>query len=207
VIYGGLMPPKVKINRDDIVNVAVDLVRRGGASALNARAVATELGCSTQPVFSNFATMDALLSATLARTYEIYFDFINEYRIIFMDNMKIVPILNVFNAIFGKIIIAMNEQGEIFIYNRNIKLADNKEEFFIKIFKNDFNIKPEIDVRTLKELKKSGWSINRKLIYLICIVILKKIILNFLKLHIYFLKIFIICQDLLGAMMVCSGEY
>lgn len=54
------MPPKVKVTKEEIINAAVNLVRNGGAQAINARTVAAALNCSTQPVFSNFATMDAL---------------------------------------------------------------------------------------------------------------------------------------------------
>jgi len=54
------MPPKVKISKDAIVDAAVDIVRKSSAQALNARTVAAALNCSTQPIFSNFATMDAL---------------------------------------------------------------------------------------------------------------------------------------------------
>ena len=52
------MPPKIRITKESIVATAVDLVRRDGAGAINARTIAKELSCSTQPVFSNFATMD-----------------------------------------------------------------------------------------------------------------------------------------------------
>ncbi len=54
------MPPKVLIAKENIVNAAVSVVRNNGASALNARTVAAVLGCSTQPIFSNFATMEEL---------------------------------------------------------------------------------------------------------------------------------------------------
>ena len=54
------MPPKVKVTREEIIDTAVGIVRKSGAQALNARAVASALNCSTQPVFSNFATMDDL---------------------------------------------------------------------------------------------------------------------------------------------------
>ena len=54
------MPPKVKIAKEDIVNAAVELVRQYGPQALNARELAARLCCSTQPIFSNFATMDEL---------------------------------------------------------------------------------------------------------------------------------------------------
>lgn len=59
------MPPKVRITKEEIIQTAVSLVRRHGADALNARAIALELGCSTQPVFSNFSTMDALRQAVV----------------------------------------------------------------------------------------------------------------------------------------------
>ena len=59
------MPPKIRITKADIVNTAVDIVRKNGESALNARNIATALNCSTQPVFSNFATMDDLRVAVV----------------------------------------------------------------------------------------------------------------------------------------------
>ena len=61
------MPPKVKITKEDIVNAAVSIVRNSGAQALNARTVAAALHCSTQPVFSNFATMEELRLAVAAQ--------------------------------------------------------------------------------------------------------------------------------------------
>ena len=61
------MPPKVKITKDDIINAAVEIVREHGAQALNARTIASALNCSTQPVFSNFATMDELRLAVVEK--------------------------------------------------------------------------------------------------------------------------------------------
>ena len=61
------MPPKVRITKEDIVEAAVGIVRESGAQALNARTVATALNCSTQPVFSNFETMEALRLAVVEK--------------------------------------------------------------------------------------------------------------------------------------------
>lgn len=61
------MPPKVKVTKEEIVSAAVALVREHGAQALNARVVAAELGCSTQPVFSNFQTMEDLRLAVVEK--------------------------------------------------------------------------------------------------------------------------------------------
>ena len=57
------MTPKIRITREEIIAAAVEIVRRDGDAALNARSVAAELHCSTQPVFSNFASMEELRSA------------------------------------------------------------------------------------------------------------------------------------------------
>ena len=57
------MPPKVKITREDIVNAGYALARECGTDAVNARSVAKKLGCSTQPVFSNFAAMARMRNA------------------------------------------------------------------------------------------------------------------------------------------------
>ena len=61
------MPPKIKVTKEEIMNAAVDIVRREGAQALNARNIAAALDCSTQPVFYNFATMDLLRMAVVQK--------------------------------------------------------------------------------------------------------------------------------------------
>lgn len=66
------MPPKVRITKESIVNTAVELVRRDGVGAINARTIAKELNCSTQPVFSNFATMEELRLAVVDAADTLY---------------------------------------------------------------------------------------------------------------------------------------
>lgn len=57
------MPPKVKITRERILDAAFALVRAQGSENLNARAIARQLGCSTQPVLYHFATVEAVKQA------------------------------------------------------------------------------------------------------------------------------------------------
>ena len=61
------MAPKIKITKEDIINAALDIVRESGAHALNARMIAEVLECSTQPIFSNFVTMDELRMAVVSK--------------------------------------------------------------------------------------------------------------------------------------------
>ncbi len=70
------MPPKVKITKEEIIKSALNMVRRSGSDAFNARTLATELNCSTQPIFSNFATMEELQKAVILAAYEHYLSFI-----------------------------------------------------------------------------------------------------------------------------------
>ena len=69
------MPPKVKVSKEDIINTTVELVRKYGEGAINARNIASALNCSTQPIFSNFSTMDDLRIAVILRAEA----FCNEY--------------------------------------------------------------------------------------------------------------------------------
>lgn len=59
------MPPSVRFSRDAVLNAAYQLVRRDGPDALNARAVARELGGSTQPIFRLFSGMEELKQAVI----------------------------------------------------------------------------------------------------------------------------------------------
>ena len=70
------MPPKIRITKKDIIGAALNAVRRDGEAGLNARAIAVLLGCSTQPVFSNFSSMEELKAATAIAAYEVYEGFI-----------------------------------------------------------------------------------------------------------------------------------
>lgn len=71
------MPPKVKITKEDIIDAAIELVRKNGEEALNARSIATLLNCSTQPIFSNFATMEQLYEELIKKLYSYYLDYLD----------------------------------------------------------------------------------------------------------------------------------
>ena len=67
------MPPKSKISKEDIVSAGVDLVRRSGEKGLNARNLAAALGCSTQPIFTNFPSMEELRKSVICKASELYY--------------------------------------------------------------------------------------------------------------------------------------
>ena len=70
------MPPKVKVTKEDIINAAVEIVRKEGEEAINARNIADFLNCSTQPIFSNFSSMDELRLYVVKKADKICADYI-----------------------------------------------------------------------------------------------------------------------------------
>ena len=70
------MPPKVKVTKEKILETAIALVRQSGAASVNARSLASALNCSTQPIFSNFATMEELQDAMVVAAYDLYLAFL-----------------------------------------------------------------------------------------------------------------------------------
>lgn len=70
------MPPKARITKEEIIKTTINLVRTSGAASINARAIASSLSCSTQPIFSNFSSMEDLEEATIKTAYKLYLSFI-----------------------------------------------------------------------------------------------------------------------------------
>ena len=72
------MPPKVKITKKDIIETALDLIRKNGQESINARSIAGALNCSTQPIFSNFSGMEELENDIISAANELYLSFLKK---------------------------------------------------------------------------------------------------------------------------------
>ena len=57
------MARPISITREKILAAALDVVRKGGASALTARSLTSALGCGANPIFSTFGSMEGVLEA------------------------------------------------------------------------------------------------------------------------------------------------
>ena len=65
------MPPKEKITRELLLACAFQIAEEQGIDAVTSRSVAKAAGCSIQPVFSHFPTMEALRQATFEYTCDV----------------------------------------------------------------------------------------------------------------------------------------
>ena len=72
------MPPKVRFDKEQILSAAYQLVEKNGMDALNARALAQQLGCSTQPLFRIFSSMDEIRTQVILMAQKTYLDTVEE---------------------------------------------------------------------------------------------------------------------------------
>jgi AcrR family transcriptional regulator len=71
-----IIPPKQRFNREQIIRAALNLVRRGGLAELTARNLGTELGCSSQPIFTEFQNMEEVQREMTAEAKKLYHGYV-----------------------------------------------------------------------------------------------------------------------------------
>ena len=64
------MPPKPKITKDMILNTVLEITRKRGFEAVNARSIAEKLQCSTRPIFTCYKNMEELKTEFLDLAFE-----------------------------------------------------------------------------------------------------------------------------------------
>ena len=72
----GRLAPRTRITKEQIVDAAVAVIRKSGLDSLNARSLAQELRCSTQPILYVFSTMEELKRAAYARADRFHTDYL-----------------------------------------------------------------------------------------------------------------------------------
>lgn len=135
------MPPKVKVTKNSIIDTTINLIRKEGEIAINARRIAKELNCSTQPIFSNFENMDVLLQNVRGEIKKIYESYLKED----MASGKYPP----YKASGMAYIRFAREEKELF---KILFMCDRKNEFIddresikdiLKIIENNLGINEE----------------------------------------------------------------
>lgn len=66
------MPPKVRFKKAAVLDAAFHITRTHGLDALNARDIARELGCSTQPLFRDFSGMEDIRREMMRMAMDCY---------------------------------------------------------------------------------------------------------------------------------------
>jgi AcrR family transcriptional regulator len=66
------MSAKKQVTKDMILSAAFNMMRCGGIEAINVKALAKELNCSTQPIYLSFSSMDDLRSELSAKAIQYF---------------------------------------------------------------------------------------------------------------------------------------
>ncbi len=141
------MPPKIKVNRPEVITAALALVREDGIGALNARSLASRLSCSTQPIFSNFSSMDELQN----------------------------EVINAANALYEGFLTADMQRGEYPPYKASgmayIRFAKEEKELFKLLFMRDRReeriVEDRESIRPILEIIMQNLSISEDEAYLL----------------------------------------
>lgn len=73
------MPPKAKITKEMILNIALEITRETGFETINARGIASKLKCSTRPIFTCYENMEQLKKEFLVFAYDYYEQYVNNF--------------------------------------------------------------------------------------------------------------------------------
>lgn len=72
------MPPIPKYSKEGIIKCAYEIVEKEGFENLNARKIAGVLGCSVQPIFHNFTSMEELNKKVYETIYQKYQEYMRK---------------------------------------------------------------------------------------------------------------------------------
>jgi AcrR family transcriptional regulator len=71
------MPPKVKFEKEHIIQAAFNIVRKSGWKGLSARAIAEELNSSTRPIYTHLKSMKDLEENVAKKALDLLVEYIN----------------------------------------------------------------------------------------------------------------------------------
>ena len=74
------MSRKATITQKEIVNAAFKITKKEGFESITSRKLAAATGCSTQPIFRVYETMDELKKDVYAKTAEYYSEYYAEFK-------------------------------------------------------------------------------------------------------------------------------
>ena len=70
------MPPGITFDQQKVLDTGFEILRKEGIARLSARNIARRLGCSTQPVYSAFGSMDKLRGEVIKKAKEFIIEYL-----------------------------------------------------------------------------------------------------------------------------------
>lgn len=72
------MPPKAKFTKEEITEVALDIVKTDGFEALTSRELGKRLGSSARPIFTVFKNMEEVQQTVIQSAKMLYKEYVNK---------------------------------------------------------------------------------------------------------------------------------
>lgn len=120
------MPPKCKFTRNEIIQAALDMVRKEGIASVTARGLGVKLGSSSKPIFSIFENMEEVQAEVQKAAKALYDEYVksgleqsptfksvgmryilfarnetNLFQLLFMSDMRADKIQNILSDLDG----------------------------------------------------------------------------------------------------------
>lgn len=127
--------PKYKFTKEEMIAAAVQVVREKGIHALTAKALAGELGTSTQPVFTCFGTMEAAKE-------EVFSEAVRQHERYIQKGLKEpVP----FFGVGMQYILFAREEPELYRLLFLTKAADGQSRAIKALHRLQENVRPSVE--------------------------------------------------------------
>ena len=149
------MPPKAKFTEAEIIDAALEIVRKNGFSNLTARALGAELGSSARPVFTVFRSMEEVQQAVINKAKILYSSYIDKGLSMSMAFKGVGTQYILFSIKEPKLfqLLFMREQKQISGITEILPIIDDNYEKILSSINSDYGIQGEC----AKKLYRHMW--------------------------------------------------
>ena len=127
------MARKTVFDKEQILQKTYEFIKINGIDLMNARSLCKYIGCSTQPIFKNFGSMDGLKISLKKYLHDYYDEFIYKlvdkndylYTISYAYALFALKESNIFKALFMSDLAGSRTVEEVLKSNHNIETIDS----------------------------------------------------------------------------------
>ena len=136
------MPPKAKFTKEEIIAIALNIVKEQGIEALTARSLAKELGSSARPIFTVFASMEevqAEVRNAAMKVFEAYAEIAGEYTPVFKQiGIQMIQFANREPKLFQ--LLYMREHNDSKCFEEHLKYLGDTGELCLTVLEQEYGL-------------------------------------------------------------------
>lgn len=132
------MPPKQTLNKRIILEASLRIVEENGFDVLNARAIASLLHSSTQPIFTYFESMASLKEELNNSIYKFFIQSVNPSNGLLQFEMSLLSFANQHHSLF-KILFFSERKNQ----STTKDIIDQNGKVLVPLISKEFNLSKE----------------------------------------------------------------